>query len=230
MPEVINYDAVPLGTLPGEASLQAPYNLKPQNAIVRVRNLSAMRERRVIVEAISLRRGGERSVGDKKGPYFGQGVTVDALRFKAANEENVNWEEMRLEPQDFILRHDGVRILIPYPRDKSKPQEPTHFKDQFGKPILDWPALIGQPGEWVELGEHSGAWDLYMGNFERMRGDFGPRVRTDELLALNMRGQHKYVASFDNPYGFLEFERQEIRFEEAVVDAERIRSGALLEV
>jgi hypothetical protein len=221
-----DYRQHPLGSLHGEEHLQAPFNLRPVNAIVRVRNMSAMVERRVVKEAISIRRGGSLSITD--GPYKNQrGVSVDALRFKVAEGENMNWEVMQVSPQDALLRLDGKRYLIEYPRDTSKPQIQIGVDPLTRRPVLDYPAKMGAPGEWVAV--EAGLWDLYCGNWERMHAA-SQRERIEELQQLAGRGMSKWVVGDDNPYGYLEFSRTEIRVDEAVVDVERMRSGMLIEI
>ena len=68
MPEPFDYKAQPLGSLPGEAHLRIAYNQVPVNCVVRVRNLSGEHKRKIIIEAVSLRRGGERLRPDARGP------------------------------------------------------------------------------------------------------------------------------------------------------------------
>jgi hypothetical protein len=228
MPDVLDYRNAPLGSQRGEEHLQAPYNQRPSSAIIRVRNMSTVVARRVIIEAVSYRRGGEKSITEKSGPFHKiANASVDALRFKVAQGENMNWEDMRVEPQDAVLRHDGKRFLIEYKRDMSQPETVIGRDKLTGHAIVDRPPLMGEPGDWVAVSE--GLWDLYMGNWERMHSG-SEKERIDEIMQVNGRALNRFVVGEDNPYGYLEFSRDEIRIEEAVIDNERIRAGSLIEI
>jgi hypothetical protein len=204
MPEVIDYTKAPLGSLPGEQGLQAPYNGSVQNVVVRVRNLSATVKRKVAKEYVSWRRGGEVTLADKKyaEQHFGNTSSVDQLRMRAANNEDMNLYDYRVEPQAFVLRFDNKRYEIP-PFDQD-----------------------GNPAPWITV--PSGVWDLYMGNWERMHSKSG-RERANEMTMLNGRNLNRFVIGESNS-GYLEFSREEIKVTEVLVDQERVRTGSLIEV
>ena len=200
-----DYRAVPLGSLPGEAGLQSPYNLRPDMVIVKVRNLSAIHKHRIVREAVSIRRGGNEQLKDRHGKEtWGSNVSPAELQFRVAQGEDVNWYEDKIVPQDFILRHDGRRYLIPAIDPKT-----------------------GENAPWITV--PAGAWDLYMGNWDRMHSP-SAKERATELEMLGVRGFSKWVADDDNSFGFLEFSREIVRVETATVDAALVRSGRLIEV
>jgi hypothetical protein len=204
MPEVIDYTKAPLGSLPGESGLQAPYNGTTQNVVVRVRNLSATVKRKIVQEHVSWRRGGEVQLSDKKyaAENFGNTSSVDQLRLRAANNEDMNKYDYRVEPQSFVARFDNRRYEIP-PFDQD-----------------------GNPAPWITV--PSGLWDLFMGNYERMNSRNG-RERTNEMAMLNGRNLNRFVIGESN-MGYLEFSREEIKVSEVLVDQDRVRSGSLIEV
>jgi hypothetical protein len=208
MPNVIDYTRSPLGSQPGEAHLQAPYNQRAANVLVKVRNLSAIKARMVIEEYVSFRRGGSKQLNDtkRKQEFYGNS-SVDELRMRVANGENLNWEVKRVEPIDFVIRHDSLRYLIP---------------------ALD---ADGKPAPWINV--EPGVWDLYMGNYWRIHSK-DQRERIDELQLLNSRNLYRYAYAEDDqeerPYAFLEFHREEIKIADVVVDTDRVSSGKLIEV
>jgi hypothetical protein len=198
------YGSIPLGSLPGERRLAAPYNAKPVDCVVRVRNLSATKKRTVVEEAISIRRGGDRAIA--KGPYSGKeysGTSVEQLRFRVAQGDDMNWYKEVVKPVDFVVRHGGRQFVIPYARD--------------GEPEPQWVTV------------DPGAWDLYMGNWERMHSA-DPREKQNEGMRRQGRGLAKFVAEADNPFGFLEFDRREIKTEDAVIDKQALTLGNMIEV
>ena len=203
MPEPFDYKAQPLGSLPGEAHLRIAYNQVPVNCVVRVRNLSGEHKRKIIIEAVSLRRGGERSI--MEGPYRAQkNMSVDALRFRASQGENMNWVGEQVLATDFVIRHNNVRYLVPHTDAKT-----------------------GEKAPWVTV--EPGVWDLYQGNWERMHSD-DLRERTDEVQRLNLRGFAKWTIEDEAGYGFLEFNREEIRINTMDIDNQIVASGAIIEV
>ncbi len=202
-------------------NLKVPYNLTPQTCVVRVRNLSALRKRRIVEEAVSYRRGGERSI--KSGPYKGvPDVSVDALRAKIiVSGEDMNWYSEKIVPVDFRIQHDSKRPIIPY----------QDFK-------------TGAVAPWIIV--DPGTWDLYMGNWERAHSS-DHRERINEQQATALRGLNRFcIAAEDienqrspdamkdvldeNPFGFLQFMREPIAVMDAVVDIDRVRAGNLIEV
>lgn len=193
MPDVINYREQPLGSLPGEAHLQAPYNNSSPEAIVRVRNTSDVRKRRVVVEANSFAHVSERSIRDQKSPFRGR--SEEAV-MRQGLTRNVNWEEDRVEPIIAVLKFNGKRYVI-------------------------------QPGE--EKIVEEGMWDLYCGNYNRMNSR-DIREATDEMQRVNERGLSKWVVGTNNPYGYLEFTREPITVEAAVLDREHMPAGPMMEI
>ncbi|MGB8520849.1 MAG: hypothetical protein WCD38_11870 [Candidatus Tumulicola sp.] len=131
-------------------------------------------------------------------------MSVDALRFRASQGENVNWIGEQVLPTDFVIRHNNVRYLIPHTDTKT-----------------------GQVAPWLTV--DPGVWDLYRGNYERMNSS-DLRERTDEVQRLNLRGFNKWDVDNDAGYGFLEFNREEIRINTMEIDNQIVASGAIIEV
>lgn len=199
------YGSIPLGSLPTERHLAAPYNSVPQSAVVEVRNLSASIKRRFVKEAISIRRGGDRAI--KEGPYKGpeyKGTSVDMLRWRVAQGENMNWEIEDVKPTDWLLRHNSQEWMIWYADPVTNVEAP-----------------------WITVNE--GAWDLYMGNWERMHST-DAQERQREAQRLQGRGYFKYTVHEDNPYGFLEFRRRPIEAQQVLVDRKVIEGRSIMEV
>lgn len=215
LPDELNYRESP------PENLKVPYNLTSASCVVRVRNLSGVRKRKYVEEAVSYRRGGERSI--KTGPYKGiPDVSVDALRTKILmSNEDVNWYNEKVLPVDMRIQHDSRRPIIPY----------KDFK-------------TGKLAPWIVV--DPGAWDLYMGNWERMNSS-DPKERIQEQMSLATRGLSKYCIAAedyenqrtpedaalvpdDNPSGFLQWMREPIAMMDAFVDNDRVRSDALIEV
>lgn len=212
IPGVIDYNEAPLGSQPGEGHLQVPYNATPDRVLVRVRNLSATQERRVVKEAVSIRRGGNQQLkNNARRAEFGDNVAPVELQFRVAQGENMDWEEDVISPVDYVLRHGGQRFRV-------FAVDPVSGLNAPWKPV---PA---------------GAWDLYMGNHDAMTSK-DQKERTDEISRMRLRNLWRWVASYknkygelDNPYGFLEFEYEVIKVEAVAIDAREVASGQLIEV
>lgn len=204
VPGVFDYNENPLGSMPGEGHLQVPYNNVPDRVLVRVRNVSALQPRTIILESVSIRRGGNQQLKDKsRRAIFGDNVSPVELQFRVAQGDNMNWTEDKLSPVDYILRHNSQRYLIPHTDPKT-----------------------GEVAPWKPV--PAGAWDLYMGNWDAMHAK--DRDRTDEIGRLRTRGLDVWVRTEDNMAGILEFEREVIRVETVAVDAQMVSSGRLIEV
>jgi hypothetical protein len=209
-----NYRTQPLGTLDGEAGLTVPYNMSAE-AVIHVRNWSALRPRRVLVEAVSPQRGGTRQVKEKGNPNFGR--TPEELQRLVKDEgRDMNWYEYKIAPIPFGLRFDGQVVEIRPDLEEVDVKNPDTGEYHMEK----------QP-KWYLI--KPGAWDLYMGNFERMQSR-NNMERSKEMEQLNNRGLHRWVLSADNPYGILEFKREEIRYETQRVDRDRVSAGEIIEV
>lgn len=225
----IDYRANPLGTMEGEEGLAVPYNAITE-AVVSVRNWSAVIERRILVEAISPQRGGGRAIADKNSPYYGK--SVDELHRVAKDEQrDMSWYKMAIVPISFGLRFDGNVIEIKPDLEevdvKVEPTEEEIAKARAeNKPIAPRYEVQKQP-KWHLI--PPGAWDLYMGNYERMRS---PRhlERTREMEALTNRALNRWCLGHDEGRGFLEFKREEVRYETQRVDRTKIDASQIIEV
>lgn len=209
-----DYRKQPLGSVAGEEGLAVPYNAVGE-AVVHVRNWSALHARKVLLEAVSPQRGGARSTTTKGSPFFGK--TPEELQRIVKDEgRDMNWYDIRIDPVSFGLRFDGEVIEI-------KPDlEEVDIKDK-------------------ETGEYHtekqpvwrlvppGAWDLYMGNWDRMHSSH-IMERTREMEALNNRGLSRFVLRSDNDFGFLEFKREEVKYEVQRLDRAKLAGSSIIEV
>jgi hypothetical protein len=207
-PPMFDYRNNPLGKFAGEEGLQVPYNAVT-TAIVRVRNLSGSVKRKIVKEWVSFATGGEDSI--LEGPYKGKNMTPQELQRQALSGRNVNWEVEAVRPQDFILRFDDRRWVIP---------------------------ALGEDGEAESAPEvivPEGVWDLYCGNFGLMNalmanGQPDVKTRAQELERVQFRGLNRFVYGGKNQYGFLQFTREALTTDSIPLDRARILEGEIIEV
>ena len=178
--------STPLGQGDGEQKLLRPYNDGPRTVTTYARNWSALKKRRVVREAISWRRGGEKSVA--KGGPLSNGTSIQQLREEARNGMDMNWYAEEVKETDARLLFDGRAWVIP-----ARGQD-------------------GEPAPKTQIPE--GLMDLYCGNYERMNSD-DPLVRSEEIAKLRARVREIFCLGPDDdehPNGFIEFIREEIEF------------------
>jgi len=203
-----NLTQTPLGAGENEAGLQAPFNQRPPQAVYFVRNLSAIRERNVLVEPVSPHSGGEKMF-ELGGPYHNKSVSLDTVRKQAERDPiRASWWVSKIEKKDFFLKFDGQTYEVPAKGRCAK----------LGKEV---------EAPWVAVPE--GIFDLYYGNWERLND---PRQRAKEIERVALRRQPDPVVrgDGDNPYGFLEFLREPIEAKPMAVDSRRVMAGDIVEV
>lgn len=214
----IDYRRSPLGSVAGEEGLASPYNLVAQDARVQVRNWSGLIKRNVLKDSVSATRGGVVACETKGSPFYGKSPE-DLRRIVKEEGRDMNWYAQEVKPLVFRVRFDG------------KPYEISPALYDVDGNVVPYDAapsaLGGAEPRWHNV--PAGAWDLYMGNYERMRSsDFQEKTR--EMEAVQSRGLSKYVIQADNPFGLLEFKREEIVATPTAIDRDRISSTELLEV
>ena len=219
--ERYNVNSAPYGQAAEDAAHRRPFNTVDETIIVRARNLSGLRPRRVEIDHISFYRGGERWAAEQL--EKGRQVNLDMLYAQIAkfgdSARNVQPTEMRVQPVDAILFWDGGSYIIP-----------SH--DEHGK-----------PAPWCEFPE--GIMDLYYGNWKRLH-EMTPKERTTELENVRARRRDFIVrrpanadfmkesddsaADKDNDFAFIVFDRKVVTPMAVAVDMERVYSGRALEV
>ena len=218
-----NVNSSPYGQAPEDAAHRRPFNTTDETIVVNVRNLSAIRPRRIIVDYISMFRGGERWAQEQL--EQGRQVNLDMLYSQMAKfgdspaTRNVQPTVVKIEPIDGFLTWDGMPYLVP-----------SH--DEHGK-----------PAPWCKIPE--GVMDLYYGNWKRLH-EMSPKERSNELESVRarrrdfvvrrpvnedfMKENKEVAADKDNDYAFLVFDRQVVKPTSVAIDMERVYAGRALEV
>jgi hypothetical protein len=137
------------------------------------------------------------------------GMTTEAIQIASFTQDMSIYEDS-IKPVKAVLTWNGQAYMIP--PSASKEEEP------------------------VAVTVPDGVWDLYLGNYDRMR-DPDPNVRVQEatLLALRRGGRTSPVIERD-PHtgeissGFLEFIREEVRPQAVAVDKAALSAGDIEEV
>lgn len=213
----------PLGSQRGE-SFGMPQNYRIPPARIYVRNWSKTRKWKRIVIPVSARRGAQEAlVADKE---LAKVYNVDTLIQRIKEGQNMNRYKTEVHPVVFKLRLPGGRyIAIP------------HAQDEHSEPPM------------VEVPE--GTWDLYLGNYERMRGILrdpkGDIVEENSAvvigeeksrLALQWNQRHNPVFAYtddgdqtemNNEYGILEFVRVTQRAVQEPIDKDYLTAADLVE-
>jgi hypothetical protein len=208
----------PLGKGTGDPDLTVPSNYAIPPARIYVVNHTRTKSWKRLMVAISERRGAEEAlIYDKE---LAKIYNVDTLTRAVERGKNMNRYKV------------GVFPIV--------------FTFKVGSPIGGKPPLVyaippardndSSPPR-VEVVE--GAWDLFLGNYKRMRSE-EPNVVGEEKSrhALRWSGRHNPVKAFtddgvttelDNPYGFLEFIRETVKPVEDLVDREYLMALDLVE-
>ena len=138
------------------------------------------------------------------------GMSIEALQIASFTDDFSRYET-KVKPVKAIIKWDGKDYVIP-PADPATPDNP---------PAVTVP---------------EGAWDLYLGNYDRMH-DTDPNIRVRELEVLSLRrgGRTNAVLERDPvtgevTSGFLEFIREEVRPQSVAVDAAAMSAGEIEEV
>lgn len=200
--------ATPLGSGGGEPG-QVAANATKEIVLVRVRNLSAIRERRTVIEKISFVRGGEQYEADVRRESKGRSVVdLNALRARSFFDD-VSPTVDKIAPIDIALTFDSGMYVLP-----------AYAEGHEGEPEHAAP--------WVEVPD--GCYDLYVGSFQRLND---PRERAKELERVKSRRMDYVIRAGGggrNPWAFIEFERTVITPRPMAVDMEKVFAGDLVEV
>lgn len=198
-------EAEPLGTKVGEGMFGRVVSGSKEYVKVRVRNLSATQSRKYLKEAISFLRGGERTAGENAAA--GKHMELTELREAAKRGLDPSVYEEGIKPVDAMLTFDNDRYVIPSHDEK------------------------GNPAPWTDVPE--GCYDLYVGNYSRLNSA-DPRERSQELARASSRRRDVCIRDAkgrnENPFGFLEFEREVIRPTAIAIDDDQIYAENLVEV
>jgi hypothetical protein len=221
----------PLGTKAGE-NFRVPSNYQIPKARIYVVNHSRTRIWKRIAVPMSAKRGAEEVlVYDKKHEMELVDIYNVELLYRAAeNGRDMNRYEETVKPVVYAFHVGQTYYAIPPAREKEPGQKE--------------PALPR-----VEVKE--GAWDLYLGNYDRMRavdpktGRPDMRVRQDEMekLGVYWRGRKNPVFRYTddgvstnvevdgkpNPYGYLEFIRETVKPSMEQIDKEYLTALDLIE-
>lgn len=200
----------PLGTEAGE-NFTVPVNYRIPIARIYVVNHSLTRVRKRILEAVSYRRGAEEALMRNKDKA--KVYNAELLYKRVEQGHDMNEYETGVFPQNVKIRVGQEEKVIRHAKDKETPPPRIEVKE--------------------------GAWDLYLGNYERMRSD-DPRTVGEERSKLAQAWSRKInpVLSFtddgvtterSNPFGFLEFIRIPVTAEQEVFDREYLTSLDLVE-
>lgn len=201
----------PLGTGKGE-NFNVPSNYTIPPARIYVVNHSRTRPWKRVVVPVSATRGAEEAlIYDKE---LAKIYNVDTLTKRIEQGKDMNRYKTEKHPVIFSFKVGGQVYAIPPARDENSPAPRVEVRE--------------------------GAWDLFLGNYQRMRSD-DPTVVGDEKgrLAVAWRSRHNPVASYtddgeetriDNPFGFLEFIRETQKQVTENIDKEYLSALDLLEV
>lgn len=219
--ERYNVNSAPYGHAPEDQGHRRPYNASDETVIVNVRNLSALRPRKMEVDHISFFRGGEQWAAEQA--EKGRVVNLDMLYSQMAkfgdNARGVQPTIVKLAPIDALLAWDNQVWIVPALDDH------------------------GKPAPWCKVPE--GVLDLYYGNWKRLH-EMSPKERSTELEAVRsrrrdfivrrpqnedfMKAHETEVADKDNPFAFIVFDRQVVKPTAVAVDMERVYAGHAMEV
>lgn len=206
----IDLQQKPLGTQAGE-NFKVPVNFRMPSVRVYVINHSRTKEWKRVAVAVSERRGAEDAlIYDKK---LAEIYNVDTLAKRVEQGRDMNRYEKEAKAVIYGLRIGGK--VIPVPPAKSESEAPPR----------------------IEVPE--GAWDLYLGNFERMHsGDSVVLGEEATRLAMAWRYRHNPVFRVtidgeskdrDNDFGFLEFVREPVVITTTPLDKEYLTALDLVE-
>ncbi len=213
----------PLGTQRGE-SFGMPMNYVIPPADIYVVNHSRTREYKHVLVAVSTRSGAEEAM--QKDKDLRTRYNADMIYREVEKGRDMNVYRFGLKPVTFGLRIPGGRVV----------------------PILPAATAEDKP---VAVKVPEGTWDLYLGNYDRMRGfdrmrgkeenvTPDPRIIGEEKtrLAFSWRQRRNPVFAYtddgetfqiENPFGFIEFIRVPVRMVTEAVDKEYLTSLDLVE-
>jgi hypothetical protein len=215
IPVLADLEKHPLGSQNGE-TWNVPANYKIPPARIYVINHSRVQPWKRVLVAVSARRGAEEAlIYDKE---LAKIYNVDTLTRRIEQGQDMT-RYSKPEPKAviYMIQVGGHKIPVPPAKDKDTP-----------------PPRVEVP---------EGAWDLYLGNYERIRSS-DPTISGAEKTrnAVAWRARHNPVMAFTddatgeavtekipNPYGFLEFVRVTQRAVSETIDKEYLTALDLVE-
>ena len=196
IPTLIDLTEHPLGTQNGE-TWNVPANYKIPPARIYVINHSRTQKWKKVKIAVSPRRGAEEAlIYDKE---LAKIYNVDTLTRRIEQGQDMTRYETGVFPAIYLLQVGGHKIPVPPAKDKDS-----------APPRVEVP---------------EGAWDLYLGNYDRIRSADPTVVGAEKTrLSVAWRSRHNPVLRYSddstgevvtetigganpNPFGFLEFVR-----------------------
>lgn len=179
----------PLGLGKDEGNLQVPFNSSLPLARVYMINHSRTKKRQFVKIGVSERRGISAALlADKELQRI---HNTETLRQSVKEGVDANVYSSKVEPVVYRVTHDGRPHMI----------EPSASAEEEPKPFL--------------LPE--GAWDFFMGNYQRMHGSPQDVAEESARLALSWMRRHSPIWKVtidgetttheDNPFGYLEIVR-----------------------
>jgi hypothetical protein len=211
----------PLGHGKGENfNVASNYQIPP--ARIYVINHSATRPWKELIVPISTRQGAEQVLiyDKKKGGELIDLYNVELLYRAVENGRDMNRYEERVHKVVWAFKVGGQTYAIPPARDEKTPPPRVEVRE--------------------------GAWDLYLGNYERMRAIDKHTGAVDHYaigeekarLAVQWRGKKNPVFRYtddgvtteiNNEFGFIEFVRETVQPMKDVVDKEYLAALDLVE-
>ena len=231
---MVSLNQHPLGSQSGE-NFSVPSNYRIPPARIYVVNHSLKRKWKRPLIAVSTRRGAEEVLTYDDGAPRGQRLrdlyTADMLYKQVEQGRDMNKYKEEVKPVVWKLRVPGARYEpIEVTDIDGKSHEQMQFAGENFKLIPPSDPKDPDREIWVEVPEST--WDLYLGNYNRMRGFAGVKPREaerfdrriqmteQETYANRWRGKNSPVFGFrddetgtmtetvmDNKYGVLEFIR-----------------------
>lgn len=214
---------LPFGKGPGE-NFSLGMNYVEPPARIYVLNWSRTQKRKDVVVPVSERHGAEEAlIFDKE---LAKIYNVDTLTRAVERGQDMTRYKTHVHPVIFAIRVGPRMYAVPPARDAESPPPRVEVKE--------------------------GAWDIFLGNYERMRGvvkgpdgtvkregDASVIGEEKSRLSLAWSRRHNPVMSYTddgvtvdmgNPFGFLEFVRETITPMADIVDKEYLSALDLVEV
>jgi hypothetical protein len=210
----------PLGKGAGDPNMGVASNYVPPPARIYMQNWSRTQKRKDIKVAVSARHGAEEAlIYDKE---LAKIYNVDTLVRAVERGVDMNRYEVVIKPVVFSFKVGGQTFAIPPARDSETP-----------------PPKVEVP---------EGAWDLFLGNYQRMRAKDKHSGAVDavtigaEKTALNLRWSRRInpvlrytddgVVTEQNEknFGYIEFVRETVVPNKEILDKEYLLALEMIEV
>jgi hypothetical protein len=230
---LLDINQTPVGQGKGE-NFNVPSNYQIPPARIYVINHSRTKKWKRVVYAVSTQRGAEEAlIYDKE---LAKVYNVDTLYKRVEQGKDMNRYKEEVKPVVFLL-------TVGAPVAGLKPVKPLRIPIPPARDENTRPPKVEVP---------EGAWDLYLGNYARMKGyarfsdmliegkQPDPMVMGEEKSrhALNWRSRHNPVFRItddgdsedqNNPYGFLEFVRETVQPVQETMDKEYLAALDMIE-